>query len=151
SLAPRAALLPGLRPLMYTTMRNAQTIEQAAGCRLRPRGLARGSRAASLAQAKLLAGAKTTTRRNLPAMGRGSILVLWSEHSPVRPAYGANMARLAKALWRATGVPVLTGAAMALLLGACGKENQYVAPPPPKVIVQFPLQQTVTPYLEATG
>ena len=40
---------------------------------------------------------------------------------------------------------------MALLLGACGKENQYVAPPPPKVIVQFPLQQTVTPYLEATG
>ncbi len=61
------------------------------------------------------------------------------------------MARLAKALRRATGVPILAGAAMALLLGACGKENQYVAPPPPKVIVQFPLQQTVTPYLEATG
>ena len=61
------------------------------------------------------------------------------------------MACLAKALWRATGVPLLAGAAMALLLGACGKENQYVAPPPPKVIVQFPLQQTVTPYLEATG
>ena len=61
------------------------------------------------------------------------------------------MARLAKALRRATGVPVLAGAAMALLLGACGKENQYVAPPPPKVIVQFPVQQTVTPYLEATG
>ena len=61
------------------------------------------------------------------------------------------MARLAKALRRATGVPVLAGAAMALLLGACGKENQYVAPPPPKVIVQLPLQLTVTPYLEATG
>jgi RND family efflux transporter MFP subunit len=61
------------------------------------------------------------------------------------------MKRLAKALRRATGVPLLAGAAMALLLGACGKENQYVAPPPPKVIVQLPLQQTVTPYLEATG
>ena len=61
------------------------------------------------------------------------------------------MARLAQRLRRATGVPVLAGAAMALLLGACGKENQYVAPPPPKVIVQFPVQQTVRPYLEATG
>ena len=61
------------------------------------------------------------------------------------------MARLAKQLRRVIGVPVFAGAAMALLLGACGKENQYVAPPPPKVIVQFPLQQTVTPYLEATG
>jgi RND family efflux transporter MFP subunit len=37
------------------------------------------------------------------------------------------------------------------LLTACGQENQFVAPPPPKVIVQLPVQQTVTPYLEATG
>src|SRR5712671_3398212 len=27
----------------------------------------------------------------------------------------------------------------------------FVAPPPPKVVVQLPVQQTVTPYLEATG
>jgi RND family efflux transporter MFP subunit len=40
---------------------------------------------------------------------------------------------------------------MLILLTACGQENQFVAPPPPKVIVQLPLQQTVTPYLEATG
>jgi RND family efflux transporter MFP subunit len=40
---------------------------------------------------------------------------------------------------------------MAMLLTACGQENRYVAPPPPKVIVQLPVQQTVTPYLEATG
>ena len=37
------------------------------------------------------------------------------------------------------------------LLTACSQENQFVAPPPPKVIVQLPVQQTVTPYLEATG
>ena len=37
------------------------------------------------------------------------------------------------------------------LLTACGEENRYVAPPPPKVTVQLPVQQTVTPYLEATG
>jgi RND family efflux transporter MFP subunit len=39
----------------------------------------------------------------------------------------------------------------AMLLAACGQENRYVAPPPPKVSVQVPLQQQVTPYLEATG
>src|SRR5438270_13891497 len=38
-----------------------------------------------------------------------------------------------------------------LALAACGRENQFIAPPPPKVTVQLPLQQTVTPYLEATG
>src|SRR5437763_118364 len=41
------------------------------------------------------------------------------------------------------------GAAVAL--AACGEENRFIAPPPPKVTVQLPLQQTVTPYLEATG
>jgi RND family efflux transporter MFP subunit len=39
----------------------------------------------------------------------------------------------------------------ALLLGACGDGNQYVAPPPPKVTVAAPVQQSVTRYLEATG
>jgi RND family efflux transporter MFP subunit len=36
-------------------------------------------------------------------------------------------------------------------LAGCGQENKFVAPPPPKVTVQLPLQQMVTPYLEATG
>jgi RND family efflux transporter MFP subunit len=37
------------------------------------------------------------------------------------------------------------------LLSACGEENRYVAPPPPKVTVANPVQQQVTKYLEATG
>jgi RND family efflux transporter MFP subunit len=40
---------------------------------------------------------------------------------------------------------------MLTLLAACGQENRLVVPPPPKVTVQLPLQQTFTPYLEATG
>jgi RND family efflux transporter MFP subunit len=43
------------------------------------------------------------------------------------------------------------GAGMLTLLTACGEENRFIPPPPPKVTVQFPVQQTVTPYLEATG
>src|SRR6202040_1002756 len=39
----------------------------------------------------------------------------------------------------------------AVMTAACGQENRFVAPPPPKVTVQLPVQQTVTPYLEATG
>jgi RND family efflux transporter MFP subunit len=42
-------------------------------------------------------------------------------------------------------------AGTALLLSACGEENRYIAPPPPKVSVALPLQQPFTPYLEATG
>ena len=41
--------------------------------------------------------------------------------------------------------------ASALLLAACGQENRYVAPPPPRVTVAVPSQQPVTRYLEATG
>jgi RND family efflux transporter MFP subunit len=41
--------------------------------------------------------------------------------------------------------------ALAMLLGACQKENTFVPPPPPKVGVAYPLQKTVQPYLEATG
>jgi RND family efflux transporter MFP subunit len=47
-------------------------------------------------------------------------------------------------------LPII-GAAIAVLLTACGQENRFIAPPPPKVTVELPLQQTVTPYLEATG
>ena len=41
--------------------------------------------------------------------------------------------------------------ALALVLSACGQENRYVAPPPPKVTVAVPAKQKVTRYLEATG
>ncbi|NWG26506.1 MAG: efflux RND transporter periplasmic adaptor subunit [Pseudorhodoplanes sp.] len=37
------------------------------------------------------------------------------------------------------------------MLAGCGQENQYVAPPPPKVAVANPVQQTATTYLESTG
>ena len=36
-------------------------------------------------------------------------------------------------------------------LAACGKNNQYAAPPPPKVTVAAPVEQDVTRYFEATG
>ena len=42
-------------------------------------------------------------------------------------------------------------AALAATLAACGQDNRYVAPPPPKVTVALPVQQKVTRYLEATG
>jgi RND family efflux transporter MFP subunit len=72
--------------------------------------------------------------------------------SPVRVAEtnrrraGADSLRARRA-WLA----LLSWTGMLTLLAACGQENRFVAPPPPKVIVQLPLQQTVTPYLEATG
>src|SRR4029450_11122802 len=49
------------------------------------------------------------------------------------------------------GLTGIAGAALLMLRPACGDKNPFIAPPPPKVTVQFPLQQTVTPYLEATG
>jgi RND family efflux transporter MFP subunit len=45
----------------------------------------------------------------------------------------------------------LAGVASTLLLASCGQDNRYVAPPPPRVTVAVPLQQSVTRYLEATG
>ena len=48
-------------------------------------------------------------------------------------------------------VTLIACAAIAVLLTACGQENRFIAPPPPKVAVELPVQQTVTPYLEATG
>jgi membrane fusion protein, multidrug efflux system len=38
-----------------------------------------------------------------------------------------------------------------LALAGCKEENAYVPPPPPQVGVAKPMQQPVTPYLEATG
>src|SRR5260370_21570440 len=43
-----------------------------------------------------------------------------------------------------------TATALTLMLCACGQENRYVAPPPPKVTVAMPVQQKVTRYLAAT-
>ena len=51
----------------------------------------------------------------------------------------------------ARGLSLIAGMGMLTLLAACGQENRFIALPPPKVTVQLPLQQTVTPYLEATG
>jgi RND family efflux transporter MFP subunit len=44
-----------------------------------------------------------------------------------------------------------TGATALLTLTACGDQNHYVAPPPPKVTVAAPTKQAVTRYLELTG
>ncbi len=48
---------------------------------------------------------------------------------------------------RASGLAVAATVAFA----ACGQENHYVAPPPPKVTVAPPVQQPITRYLELTG
>src|SRR5262250_1142748 len=59
---------------------------------------------------------------------------------------------VAKDLLRAAEARLLlAGIGMFTLLAACGQENRFIPPPPPKVTVQFPLQQTFTPYLQATG
>ena len=57
---------------------------------------------------------------------------------------------------RATGAGAplaacIAAGALTMVLAACGQENRYVAPPPPKVTVATPVQQKVTRYLEATG
>jgi len=38
-----------------------------------------------------------------------------------------------------------------MVLAACEEENRYQAPPPPKVTVARPVQQSITHYLEETG
>ncbi|HEY2231400.1 MAG TPA: efflux RND transporter periplasmic adaptor subunit [Xanthobacteraceae bacterium] len=52
---------------------------------------------------------------------------------------------------RAAHPRVLSVATAAMVLAACGQDNRYVAPPPPKVTVATPVQQPVTRYLEVTG
>lgn len=46
---------------------------------------------------------------------------------------------------------ILPVAAALLGLTACGQDNQYVAPPPPKVTVSSPTRAPYTRYLETTG
>ena len=40
---------------------------------------------------------------------------------------------------------------VAVAAAACGQDNRYAAPPPPKVTVAAPIEQEVTRYFEATG
>jgi RND family efflux transporter MFP subunit len=51
-----------------------------------------------------------------------------------------------RALATTTSVFVLAG-----LLAACGEQNTYSAPPPPKVTVSAPVQQDVARYYDVTG
>jgi membrane fusion protein, multidrug efflux system len=46
---------------------------------------------------------------------------------------------------------VVLAAIAALALAGCGSKNQFVAPPPAKVVVARPLRKSVTLYLELTG
>jgi RND family efflux transporter MFP subunit len=41
--------------------------------------------------------------------------------------------------------------ALAAIVAACGQDNRYAAPPPPKVAVVNPVEEEVTRYFEATG
>jgi RND family efflux transporter MFP subunit len=51
----------------------------------------------------------------------------------------------AGSVWATLLLPV------ALVLAACGQDNRYAAPPPPKVAVATPVQQELSEYFESTG
>jgi len=53
-------------------------------------------------------------------------------------------------LQRSCYLPCVIGF-LVLLLTACEKKNEYVAPPAPDVTVSLPVKQTITEYLEFTG
>jgi RND family efflux transporter MFP subunit len=50
-----------------------------------------------------------------------------------------------------SGRGLLVAASLPIVLAACDRQNHYVAAPPPQVTVVRPLEQSVTPYIEATG
>ncbi len=56
-----------------------------------------------------------------------------------------------RGMLRRAAVKLAPAAVAALVLAACGQQNAYVAPPPPKVIVAKPLQKPAVQYVEATG
>src|SRR5258707_715546 len=90
---------------------------------------------------------RVATSHNLRSLRRGSSLVMlpaeWG--SPAKMPETSRR-RVAKDPLRGAGarLSVLACAGILTLLTACGQENRFVAPPPPTVIVQLPLQQTVT-------
>jgi len=64
--------------------------------------------------------------------------------------------RASQSLRRGRSLPASFAKACAILIAAvwlagCTKQSAYVPPPPPKVGVAQPLQQTVTIHLEQTG
>jgi len=70
-------------------------------------------------------------------------VVLFAEHCDLRAAPGERRCAL---------VPKFLSASLALLaLSACGKQNAFVPPPPPKVVIAQPLQQDLPLYVELTG
>ncbi len=78
--------------------------------------------------------------------------VAWA--NSITPAFesGGWFAMIVIRLTRARSPAVwIIAASLPLILSACGQDNRYVAPPPPKVTVVVPVQQPVTQYLEATG
>jgi multidrug efflux pump subunit AcrA (membrane-fusion protein) len=83
----------------------------------------------------------------LDVIVRSNLLAPWRSFSALRhsamrsssPAKSASCSQL------------LAGLGLCFTLAACGRENQFVAPPPPQVVVQMTVQRTVTLYLEATG
>jgi multidrug efflux pump subunit AcrA (membrane-fusion protein) len=44
-----------------------------------------------------------------------------------------------------------SGLGVAINLAACGQNNQYAAPPPPKVTVTAPIERQIPRYFESTG
>jgi RND family efflux transporter MFP subunit len=48
-------------------------------------------------------------------------------------------------------VRVMLALVAALAVAACGQDNRYAAPPPPKVTVAAPVEREVTNYFESTG
>ena len=70
-------------------------------------------------------------------------VVLSAEHRGLRAAFGER---------RCAGALKLFSASLGLLaLAACGQQNAFVPPPPPKVIIGQPLQQDVPLFVELTG
>ena len=73
------------------------------------------------------------------------IAILNAMHHPTGAAEAAPVFVLAR-LYKLAPV-VLAG----LLLAACGQQNTFVAPPPPKVMVAKPVMKPAVQYVEATG
>ena len=55
------------------------------------------------------------------------------------------------AFMRATFAIAVSEMVMAAVLAGCGQDNQYAAPPPPKVTVATPVEKEVTRYFDSTG